>query len=509
MLLALLATAPADADVARAQIELIEIEPDVAQSEVGAQLEAAQTLYRTQLASGEREGALDQAKLVVELASRIWGGESPEVAKALTNLAIAQTESADFVAAQQNFVAAIQVQEAAGADIVGKELINPLNGLANASIALNDLEAAVPLFERSVHISHVTAGPNNLEQLDTLDSLSRTHYFLGDTRTANKIQDIIFRLQQRRYSADSDQYLDALKRRADWYTKIGNFTEAMFAYRRLERTIAKYHGRDDPRLIEPLVALAFVTPRQTQATPGFTPELALKEARRAVHRAVRIAREQGAGDPSLLPATLVAEGDFLLFATATRTARQSYLEAYNLTVNNPDLKSLHESLFAEPNAVVTQPIRSVYHINDSGTRSYPDRGFVELEYDLTVSGRPDNLRIVDSQPAGLMDAIVVRNVRRFVYRPTFVNGTPTRSYGVRYRHEFRYDDSRLSERERKYIERTERARARLSERDGGEQPEPELPLEEPADGEFVPDGTDSIDNEAIENESSDDISVTS
>ncbi|MEL7310990.1 MAG: hypothetical protein AAFN07_05745, partial [Pseudomonadota bacterium] len=366
-------------------------------------------------------------------------------------------------------------------------------------------------------ISHVTAGPNNLEQLDTLDSLSRTHYFLGDTRTANKIQDIIFRLQQRRFSADSDQYLDALKRRADWYTQIGNFTEAMFAYRRLERTIAKFHGRDDPRLIEPLVALAFVTPRQTQATPGFTPELALKEARRAVHRAVRIAREQSNSDPALLPSTLVAEGDFLLFATATRTARDSYLEAYNLTNDNPDLSDLHQQLFGEPVAVVTQPMRSVYHLNDggSGTKAYPNRGFVELEYDLTVSGRPDNLRIVDSEPAGLMDAIVVRNVRRFVYRPTFINGTPIRSFGIRFRHEYRYDESRLSDRERKYIERTERARARLAEREASRAPiapedalpEPEPEPESESESESESEVGQPPSEESLENADGDGISI--
>ncbi|MEL7310989.1 MAG: tetratricopeptide repeat protein, partial [Pseudomonadota bacterium] len=169
MMLAWVLAPQVEAEVARAVTELIEIEPEVAETEVGEELAAAQTLFRAQLSGGEYEAALDQAKRVVELTARIWGGESPQVAKALTNLAIAQSETADFVAAQQNFVAAIQVQEAAGTDIVGKELINPLNGLANASIALNDLEAAVPLFERSVHISHVTAGPNNLEQLDTLD----------------------------------------------------------------------------------------------------------------------------------------------------------------------------------------------------------------------------------------------------------------------------------------------------------------------------------------------------
>lgn len=454
--------APTALGVARAVTELIEIDDQLIATEQGEQLDAAQNAFRANLADREFDSALEQAKRVVELSLQIWGSEHPNFSRALTNLAIAQSEAADFVSAQQNFVAAIESREAVDGHLVGGELINPLNGLANASIAMNDLEGAVPLFERSVHISHVTAGPNNLEQLDTLDSLSRTHFFLGNIRRANKIQDIMYRLQQRRFSADSDQYIDALMRRARWYAQVGDFTEATFAFRRLERNIMKHHGRDDPRLIDPLIELAFVAPRQSTGTPGMTPEIALKEARRAMKRAVRIARVQNENDPAILPSTLVAEADFLLFATATRSARLSYEEAYALTVSNPDLADLHQELFAEPKPVVRTPIRSVYHrdYSESAMGTYPDRGFVELEFDLNVNGRPNNIRVIESFPAGLMDTDVIRRVRRFVYRPGFANGTPVSFQNVQFRHDFRYDERRLTQSEKEFIERNKQARER-------------------------------------------------
>ncbi|MEO1581507.1 MAG: TonB family protein [Pseudomonadota bacterium] len=447
--------------VARAITELIDVPPDVAATPEGEQLQNAQTQFRAYLAEREFDEALEQAKSVVELSARIWGGETRQVSQALTNLAIAQSESADHSAAQQNFLSAIETLQAVDGGLVGEGLINPLKGLANTSIAMNDLEGAVPLFERAVHISHVTAGPNNLEQLDSLDSLSRTHFFLGDIRTANRIQDIMYRLQQRRFSADSDQYIDALTRRARWYAMVGDFTEATFAFRRLERTIVKFHGKDDPRLIEPLLELAFVAPRQSTATPGLTPELALKEARRAVHRAVRIARVQSENDPTVLPKTLTAEGDFLLYATATRTARDSYQEAYSITVNNRDLEGLHQELFGEPVPVIRVPIRNVYHVNttESAMGTYPDRGFVALEFDLNINGRPENIRVLDSVPAGLMDTDVIRKVRRFVFRPGFENGVPTSYQGLTFRHDFRYDERRLTQSEKEYIERIEKSRA--------------------------------------------------
>ena len=445
---------------ARAVPELIDIEPELAVTPAGEQLEAVQASFRDALGDRDYEMALEHAKQMVELASSIWGAGDPRVSQALTNLGIAQAEASDFRAAQQNFAAAIRVHEEADGHLVGDALINPLNGLANASIALNELEQAVPLFERAVHVSHVTAGPNNLEQIDILDSLSRTHYFLGNLRRANKIQDIMYRLQQRRFSADSDQFIDALARRARWYTQVGDFTEATYAFRRLERTIVKYHGKDDPRLIEPLVELAFVAPRQATSTPGLTPEIAQKEARRSVNRAVRIARLQNETDPYILPRTLTRQGDFLLYMTAHRSAQDAYQEAYALTSANPVLEDLHEELFGQPVPVVRRPIRSVYHRDTGGSAvgTFPDRGYVELSFDINQNGRPIGIRVVNSEPAGLMDGDVVRRVRRFVYRPSLAGGRPTPYTGLTFRHDFRYDERRLTQSENEYIEKARAAR---------------------------------------------------
>lgn len=454
--------APSALGVAQAVTELIEIDDQLIATEQGEQLDAAQNAFRANLADREFDAALEQAKRVVELSLQVWGPEHPNFSRALTNLAIAQSQAADFISAQQNFVAAIESREAVDGHLVGEELINPLNGLANASIAINDLEGAVPLFERSVHISHVTAGPNNLEQLDTLDSLSRTHFFLGNIRRANKIQDIMFRLQQRRFSADSDQYIDALMRRARWYAQVGDFTEATFAFRRLERNIMKHHGRDDPRLIDPLIELAFAAPRQSTNTPGMTIEIAIKEARRAIKRAVRIAREHHEDDPTVLPSTLVSEGDFLLFANQVRSASSSYQEAYALTVGNPELASLHQQLFTEPKPIMRTPIRSVYHrdYSESSIGRYRDRGYVEFKFDISINGRPTNIQLVDSHPAGLMDRAVLREVRRSVYRPSFLNGVPTRSEDMQFRHDFRYDEELLTQHEKQFIKRNKQARER-------------------------------------------------
>ncbi|MEL6870843.1 MAG: tetratricopeptide repeat protein, partial [Pseudomonadota bacterium] len=291
--------------------EVIELTDDERAGPAGAALDHEQTKFRSLLSEGEYDAALESAKLAVALTSQVWGTESNQLGQALTNLAIAQTEVNNFPAAQQNFEAAIRVYEQAERSLVSSELINPLRGLADTQIAMSQYEAAIPLFERAIHISHVTDGPTNLQQIQDMDALSRAHFFSGSAARATSIQEKMYRLQQRKFSANSEGYAEALDRRANWFTEIGDFTQATYTLRRLERVLGETYGRDDPRLIPVLIRLSFVANKQADGPTTLTPEIAEKEARRAINRAVRIARTQAEDNPQLLARTLTQRGDFL------------------------------------------------------------------------------------------------------------------------------------------------------------------------------------------------------
>lgn len=438
----------------------------------GALLVDLQTQFRDELSTGKLDPAQETAKQIVAICSTLWGESSPQVAAALTNLAIAQSDRGNFDAARQNFLGAIRIRERVSSSIIEPLLINPIRGLAASNLALDNAEVAVPLYERAIHVSHVNMGPNNLQQLDDMDALSRAYYSLGETRAANKVQDNMFRLQQRRFDQDSDQYLDALIRRARWYNTVTDTESSSRAYGRVIQAMTRAYGENDKRIITPLVEFAFITPEELRQDSMTTEEAIFDARKRAISRAVRIARTHGARDPALLAQTLTKKGDFYMSSGATRQARIPYKEAWQITSETPTLLPLREQLFGQPKAVRLVPIRRT--LKNIGADSnkvtlYQERGFVEVVFDVSTFGRPVNLRVVDSQPAGVvMDNLVVRKLRGFKYRPMFKDGLPTETLGLRYRHEFRYSEERLTPGQRETREETEAARANVREANSAE-----------------------------------------
>ncbi len=60
---------------------------------------------------------------------------------------------------------------------------------------------------------------------------------------------------------------------------------------------------------------------------------------------------------------------------------------------------------------------------------YPQRartrgieGYVDLSFDITATGRTDNIRIVDAQPAGVFERASIRALSKWKYKPPVENG---------------------------------------------------------------------------------------
>ncbi|MEM6809000.1 MAG: tetratricopeptide repeat protein [Pseudomonadota bacterium] len=438
-------------EVAPAVPEFIDITDADLATPLGADLDGLQNEFRANVGV-DAARALELAKEIVALTAEAYGEDHDNLARALTNLAIVQAENTEYAAAIENYRAAIISRERVDGTLVDGELINPLRGLANAFMALNEIDAAIPVYERAIHISHVNEGPNNLDQVEIIDALSRAYFFQGDLDTASDMQDTIFRLRQRRFTEESDQYIDALIQRATWFSRLGDFEEAVQAYRRLERSISKKHGSDSPRLIEPLVALATAAISITDLG-----EPAINEGRRAMARAVRIARNNGEEDPERLARTLVKQGDWLSRLNLMRNSRLPYREAWRTMDANPELHGLRDELFGSPVPILRVPFRSIYgqRVNESAdTARFPQRGYADVAFDVDPLGRPLNVRIVGGNPPGLMDGHLRRQIRRFRFRPAFRGGQPVVYTGLAYRHPFRYDESRFTDRERKTIATT-------------------------------------------------------
>ena len=125
------------------------------------ELRSSFELYKSALANGSYDEADTLAKRLVELAIKIYGINSLDASRALTNLAIVQTKNEDFESAELNFNSAIEIIERVE-DRLHVALVNPLRGLATAQLASGRPDVAMRTFTRAVHVTHVNEGPHNL-----------------------------------------------------------------------------------------------------------------------------------------------------------------------------------------------------------------------------------------------------------------------------------------------------------------------------------------------------------
>ena len=400
------------------------------------------------------ETRLERAREVVAQVAAANGLQDDAVASARHNLALLQMEAGNYGPAIENFRAAIATREAVGVSIVAPGLVNPLVGLASALEAAGEEEAAIATFERAIHITHVNEGLDTMSQVPFIDALSEIYEDIGDWRESRRMHDQRYRIVQKRYEAGDDALVDALEYRARWARRVDNDELASLCYTQITDGLAKRYSDKDTRLIDPLMKFATVSLGRETGRYARTEQGLLSEARRAIGRAERIARESG--DPEVLVRMLVSKGDWMQYVGSARGASDSYSEAWALIEATPELAPLENELFGQAVAIYEAPLYTIYGNAgevDNDPRFYPDEGFVTVNYSVDASGKVSDIRLVDSEPAGLRDVYVYRRLGAYVFRPRFVDGMPVAQDGFTFRHDFRYNASRFSTNERKFLQK--------------------------------------------------------
>lgn len=489
------ATAIAQAD---SGVTIIQIDAAQRETVAGKRLADLQDQFRNALAEDRRRG-IELAKAVVAQAVAVFGHDHESVAIARSNLATLQAEARDYDTAIENYRAAVEIFDRVAAETTAPAIVAPLRGLADAYMARNAAATAIPLYERAILVTQINEGPENLEQVPIGMSLSRAWLELDKPRRATAVQESIYRLRQRAFGEASDGYVDALLDRGLWYEEQRDYDTASKTYRRAIVTLRKHHGEDDPRLVDVLLAFADTAPRRGRApildvAPGGLLSMGIPtfinrgavgaprvgtsrvvvrnrvskrsafivaEARRATMEAVAVARANADEDPALLPRTLVAQGDWMMRRREGNAAWRAYRDAWALLDADEALHGLRDELFAEPTLLAGRRFDRTYAsdlLTAFPSEAYTERGSVRLRYGVNASGKPVNVQIEASQPAGLMDGQVVRGLPSFIYRPAYREGRPVLTKDVTYEHQFRYRSDWFTDREREYIDRIEAER---------------------------------------------------
>jgi len=385
------------------------------------------------------------AKRVIEMSIRIYGPQSHETAKALNNLGVVQNNSQQFEAAIQNFTSAIEILEIIE-DRLNSELINPLKGLGAAQLGAGRPDLASNAYARAKHITHVNEGPHNVEQVEILEALAEAYIRMGDVEAARDTLDRIHFLNVRHFSDDALGLLPSLMQRASWQHRAGYYNDERATYRRAIRIIEDSAGRDDVRLIDPLVQLGrsfyYYDPLPGDSpryTGGGGAEMYLK-------RAHRIA-EQAEGLPWLeLATTKLALADYYVAVDSYSRANRLYAEVWNELSNGEERLEIRNELLGQPQPIWTEPLPP-YTDDAAGAkqrREVTGSGTVTVIYDVTSRGRARILETkTEPEEFADMQKMVERIVGRRAYRPAIVDGETTDSDPQIYAHKFSYTRAEL------------------------------------------------------------------
>jgi len=404
--------------------------------------------YLDLMKNGVYDEADSAAKQVVELAIKVKGPKSIDFAKALTNLAIAQHQTKQFDAAQQNFQSAIEIIEDKE-DRLNEQLINPLKGLGAAQLEDGRPDLASTTFRRAVHVTHVNEGPHHLDQIEVLESLAEASLRLGAVDDAKDVQDTIFALNQHAYATNSIDIIPPLMRRAAWQHRASLINDERTTLRQVVRIIELEKGKNDLRLIDPLTRLGqsffYLDVSGVSSYQGAmvtTGEVYLK-------RALRIATENPSSSWQQVAETSLVLGDYYVIGGMEQRARKIYQETWRILTEDDDRLDYRreqlEQLVTLRHRPIPQYIQSRTDDSNSDPESQLLQGNITVTYDILISGRATNLKIIEAVPADFTDMQrrVQRELRNRVYRPRFVDSRPTISDKQILVHRFFYTQADL------------------------------------------------------------------
>jgi tetratricopeptide (TPR) repeat protein len=389
------------------------------------------------------------AKRVVTLALRTYGSQSNEFAKALTNLAIVQSETEQFDAAQQNFESAIEIIED-NEDRLNTQLVNPLTGLGRAQLESGRPDLATKTYQRAVHVTHVNEGPHNLDQLGLLESIAETHVRMGDLESAKEAQDTIYAINVREYELDTPELVPALLRRAQWQHKAGFIFDERATYRRAIRIIEQHNGRGSLELVEPLILLGrsyFYLDASGQVSYH---DSGISSGEIYFRRAARIAEEHPETNWQVVAQAQLALGDYYVYNNNPQRGQKVYVDAWNLLSENEDRLAVRRIQLEQ--VVPLKQNKLPLYISSGEDEKAPDdkdnpllQGSISISYTVSIRGRATNLRMIEAQPPEFekLISLVQREIRRRIYRPMLAGGEVVETPDLILVHKYFYRQSDL------------------------------------------------------------------
>jgi tetratricopeptide (TPR) repeat protein len=374
------------------------------------------------------------------------GRDSVYSANALTNLAYVQYRQEQFETSRLNLQAAIKTIEKIGGNL-SADLIRPLHRLGESELALGETDSAMEQFQRAIHIGHVHNGPQNTEQIESLEAIAEISLNSNNIKEALEIQKSILAYRARAVGPKSEEYVAALKHHADWMHRLQLYNRERNIYHEMLDIQERHHGQDDPRLIPTMILLSISFHESGYLGIDDHFVRRMRSPDHYLNRAMQIAADHSQNDWALFAQTALAAGDYYTMVQNFRRARSAYNAAWQQLSIDPAGIAMRREQLGSPMLIAIDPLPEYYE--DENALYHPDstenflRGSIIAEFDVNRRGESVNIKLVESRPPGLtkIERRLVLALRSVKHRPRMEDGSFVATQQLTYEYEFSYRQS--------------------------------------------------------------------
>ncbi len=413
---------------------------DATEAEAGASSKEALALsllqYQQAIAGELYNEAADAGKVYIGTLLKDPDHDREEWSHALSRLGHAQHQAGQIGAAVENYTLAVEVIES-DSDRLDNRLVYPLHGLSRALADAGDYQAAIASYKRLLHVQHVNNGLHTLGQAQTVSELSEIYYRLGDFRRANGLQQSYVSIYMRNYPGDNLQKLPALYSQATMYARTGRLIDSQKSYHKIITLIERADGSQSLHLLPAIYQFSDLL-SNNQIIDGIDGSY---KARRFLRRAMYIAEHHEDATNLDRADAYIAMGDYLSLETFDkRAAMRKYVAAWEQLSADPALAAERELRFGKPTVLNAMPPHSATSMRKllmlSQVSDNELLGQLAIQYSIGPDGRTRDFHVLEGDPTGFWDPVVINHIDRLIFRPGIVDGEPSEYannvYEIRY-----------------------------------------------------------------------------
>ena len=338
------------------------------------------------------------------------------------------------------------------------DLLRPLLLLGDAQFGQGNYPGALDSYSQAVQVSRVSDGLFTPNQVEAVYKQSEALQRLGDGKAATRREEYAYEVLARAYGTENEAMLPGVFRLARWYKDAYN----VFAARALYQQALKIYGangkastsqaipalqglvetyrmeRFPPFYVDDRESTSLVATRSGGQFANYDVPLQINSfpvAERALQEVIRIRQQDANTGPTPVSEAILDLADWHLMWEHFRKAHTLYEHVY---------ERFQKVGTVDPNSFFAEPVLLHFAMPRDprspppGKREEQAEGFVEVQFQVSMNGSVRNMKVVASEPEGLMDFPVRRSLRHARYRPAMVDGKAVPYEGQVFRHEFNF-----------------------------------------------------------------------